>query len=121
MLQVLAASEADWTHILQLEPKTQTIDAETRTQVWRDALYAQYLDRQRADADTLQRNEQVEIPQSLEFIGLSGLSNELATKLQRKRPANLAEAERMEGMTPAALLLILAHCRKAERARGVGQ
>lgn len=116
LLQVLAASEADWTHILALEPKAQAIDSDTRTQVWRDALYAQYLDRQRADADTLVRNEQVVIPQSLEFARLSGLSNELATKLQRKRPANLAEAERMEGMTPAALLLILAHCRKADRA-----
>ena len=121
LLQVLAASEADWSHIFQLDPQTQTIDPETRDQVWRDALYAPYLDRQQAEADTLRRNEQVIVPPELDLASLSGLSSELLAKLQRRRPANLAEAERIEGMTPAALLLILAHCRKAERALAVGQ
>ncbi len=121
LLQVLAASEADWTHIFQLDAQTQAIDPETRDQVWRDALYAPYLDRQQAEADTLRRNEQVIVPPELDLASLSGLSSELLAKLQRRRPANLAEAERIEGMTPAALLLILAHCRKAERALAVGQ
>ena len=121
LLQVLAASEADWTHIFQLDAQTQAIDPETRNQVWRDALYAPYLDRQQAEADTLRRNEQVIVPPELDLASLSGLSSELLAKLQRRRPANLAEAERIEGMTPAALLLILAHCRKAERALAVGQ
>ena len=121
LLQVLAASEADWSHIFQLDPQTQAIDPETRNQVWRDALYAPYLDRQQAEADTLRRNEQVIVPPELDLASLSGLSSELLAKLQRRRPANLFEAERIEGMTPAALLLILAHCRKAERALAVGQ
>jgi tRNA uridine 5-carboxymethylaminomethyl modification enzyme len=121
VLQVLGGSESDWTSVLRLEPRVADLDPETLMQVWRDALYAPYLDRQRAEADRLQRNELVTIPAYLVFTGLAGLSNELVTKLERRKPANLAEAERIEGMTPAALLLILAHCRKAGQARAVGQ
>jgi tRNA uridine 5-carboxymethylaminomethyl modification enzyme len=106
-----------WDHITQLEPRAAMVDADTRLQVWRDALYAQYLHRQTAEAETLQRNEHIRIPADLEFSGLPGLSNELVAKLQRRRPASLAEAERIEGMTPAALLLILAHCRKSVHAK----
>jgi tRNA uridine 5-carboxymethylaminomethyl modification enzyme len=121
LLQVLAGAEVTWDHITQLEPRAATVDAGTRLQVWRDALYAQYLHRQTAEAETLQRNEHIRIPADLEFCGLPGLSNELVAKLQRRRPSSLAEAERIEGMTPAALLLILAHCRKSAQARAVAQ
>jgi tRNA uridine 5-carboxymethylaminomethyl modification enzyme len=117
LLQVLAGAEVTWDHITQLEPRAAMVDADTRLQVWRDALYAQYLHRQTAEAETLQRNEHIRIPADLEFSGLPGLSNELVAKLQRRRPASLAEAERIEGMTPAALLLILAHCRKSVHAK----
>ena len=120
LLQVLAFADTEWAQIEQLAPQMLTVDAETKDQVWRDALYAQYLHREKADADTLRRNELVRIPEDLDFANLPGLSNELAAKLQRRRPSNLAEAERIEGMTPAALLLVLAHCRKANAARAVG-
>jgi tRNA uridine 5-carboxymethylaminomethyl modification enzyme len=120
LLQVLAFADTEWAQIEQLAPQMLTVDAETKDQVWRDALYAQYLHREKADADTLRRNELVRIPEELDFANLPGLSNELAAKLQRRRPSNLAEAERIEGMTPAALLLVLAHCRKANAARAVG-
>jgi tRNA uridine 5-carboxymethylaminomethyl modification enzyme len=117
LLQVLAFAETEWHHIEQLEPRIRSASEETKAQVWRDALYAQYLHRQEADAATLQRAEAVRIPESLVFAGLPGLSNELVQKLERRRPTTLAEAERIEGMTPSALLLILAHCRKADHAR----
>jgi len=121
LLQVLAFADTEWAQIDQLAPEMVSFDDETKAQVWRDALYAQYLHREKADADTLRRNELQRIPAELDFTKLPGLSNELASKLQRRRPSNLAEAERIEGMTPAALLLVLAHCRKANAARAVGQ
>ena len=121
LLQVLAFADTEWAQIDQLAPEMAAFDDETKAQVWRDALYAQYLHREKADADTLRRNELQRIPAELDFTNLPGLSNELASKLQRRRPSNLAEAERIEGMTPAALLLVLAHCRKANAARAVGQ
>jgi tRNA uridine 5-carboxymethylaminomethyl modification enzyme len=121
LLQVLAFADTEWAQIDRLAPEMVSFDDETKAQVWRDALYAQYLHREKADADTLRRNELQRIPAELDFTNLPGLSNELASKLQRRRPSNLAEAERIEGMTPAALLLVLAHCRKANAARAVGQ
>ena len=121
LLQVLAFADTEWAQIERLAPALLSVDCETKAQVWRDALYAQYLHRERADAETLRSNERQQIPPELDFTNLPGLSNELATKLQRRRPSNLAEAERIEGMTPAALLLVLAHCRKANAARAVGR
>lgn len=86
-----------------------------RDQVAIDALYSQYLQRQEADAILLQREEEATIPADFDYDRLSGLSNELTAKLNRIRPANLAQAGRIEGMTPAAMTLILAHLRKAKR------
>ncbi|MBL9056776.1 MAG: tRNA uridine-5-carboxymethylaminomethyl(34) synthesis enzyme MnmG, partial [Rhodobacteraceae bacterium] len=65
----------------------------------------------------LRKDEEKRIPEDFNFTGLPGLSNELAAKLTRRRPANMADAARIEGMTPAALTLILAHLRK--RAAGI--
>jgi tRNA uridine 5-carboxymethylaminomethyl modification enzyme len=86
-----------------------------RSQVARDALYAQYLHRQQDEASALKREEAAEIPPEFDYSALHGLSNELTAKLERRRPANMAQAGRIEGMTPAALTLILAHLRKARR------
>jgi len=68
----------------------------------------------------LQREEAAEIPPDFDYGALSGLSAELTAKLRRVQPANLSQAARIEGMTPAALTLILAHLRKARRARVAG-
>jgi tRNA uridine 5-carboxymethylaminomethyl modification enzyme len=86
-----------------------------RRQVAIDALYAPYLERQDAEVQGLKRDEAFKIPEGVDFAGMVGLSSELKVKLQRRRPGNLAEAGQIEGMTPAALTLILAHCRKTGR------
>lgn len=80
-----------------------------------DALYAQYLHRQEMDAKLLQREEETSLPDDLNYSAMPGLSAELVLKLTRARPTTLAHAGRIEGMTPAALTLILAHLRKAQR------
>jgi tRNA uridine 5-carboxymethylaminomethyl modification enzyme len=91
------------------------LPAPVREQVWCDALYAQYADRQKADVDALRRDESRVIPAGIDYDSLSGLSGELSAKLKRIRPANLGQAGRIEGMTPAALTLVLAHVRRIER------
>ena len=100
----------------RLFPDFTALEKSVRDQVSTDALYAQYLRRQEDDARLLQREEDAEIPQAFDYNALSGLSSELTAKLKRIQPANLAQASRIEGMTPAALTLILAHLRKAQRA-----
>ncbi|TPQ49824.1 tRNA uridine-5-carboxymethylaminomethyl(34) synthesis enzyme MnmG [Prosthecomicrobium hirschii] len=81
-----------------------------------DAAYAVYLDRQRTDIEALRRDEAVAIPDGFAYEGLDGLSNECRQRLIEARPATLAQAARIEGVTPAALTLILAHVRKAAAA-----
>lgn len=81
-------------------------------QLEREALYAQYLDRQAKDVATLARDEDVSIPQHFSFSEISGLSNELKLKLMRAKPETLGQARVVEGMTPAALILILAKVRQ---------
>jgi tRNA uridine 5-carboxymethylaminomethyl modification enzyme len=88
-----------------------------REQVARDAMYARYADRQANDAEALRRDEALLIPVDFDYSELSGLSNELKAKLQRLRPASIAQAGRIEGMTPAALVLILAILKRNERRR----
>jgi tRNA uridine 5-carboxymethylaminomethyl modification enzyme len=80
-----------------------------------DARYAVYMDRQEASILAFKRDEAIAIPASLEFAAISGLSTEIRQKLQRHRPATLAQASRIDGITPAALMLVLAHIRKASR------
>ena len=81
-----------------------------------DARYAVYMDRQEASIVAFKKDEAIAIPASLDFAAISGLSNEIRQKLERHRPATLAQASRIDGITPAALMLVLAHVRKASRA-----
>lgn len=115
-LEVMAFPDVDEADILRLVPEFAAHDADIRRQIASDALYAQYLDRQQAEIRDLRKEEETPIPEDFVFGGLPGLSRELAGKLDRLRPRNLAEAGRIEGMTPAAMTLILAHVRKIARA-----
>lgn len=77
-----------------------------------EAAYAVYMDRQTADIVQTRREEARIIPSEFDFDALSGLSNELKQKLNSARPKNIAQASRIDGMTPAAISLLLAHLRK---------
>jgi len=112
---VLSLPDVTEDHIATLAPGFADFPPAIRQQTAADALYAQYLDRQSAEVKALQRDEAVEIPAEVDYTAMSGLSSELRVKLQRRRPSNLAEAARIEGVTPAALTLILAHVRRATR------
>ncbi len=77
-----------------------------------DAQYAVYLDRQRADVEAMRRDEGVALPDWLDYARIPGLSSELRQKLSAQRPATLAQAQAIEGMTPAATTLLLALVRR---------
>ncbi|MBY0397921.1 MAG: tRNA uridine-5-carboxymethylaminomethyl(34) synthesis enzyme MnmG, partial [Thermoleophilia bacterium] len=110
---LLAQPGASLDRLADAAPGIAALPPAIRRQIERDALYSGYLDRQRADADAIQRDEAVAIPAGFDYLSLSGLSSELRAKLHRHRPATLAEAGRIEGMTPAALTLLLAVAKKA--------
>ena len=114
---LLAFPDIEFNDLLGLEPELEAIEAPIRDQIAKDALYANYIERQKRDVEALQRDEAHEIPANFDYHGLEGLSNELSSKLTAARPRTLAQAGRVEGVTPAALTLILAKLRQAARAK----
>lgn len=80
-----------------------------------EAGYSVYMERQASDIRSARRDEALEIPDSFNFDIMSSLSNELKLKLRRAQPRTIAQAAKIEGMTPAAVTLLLALVRKAER------
>ncbi len=85
-----------------------------------DAKYEVYLSRQTADVESYRRDESVVLPDDIDYAALPGLSNEARYKLQTHRPRTIGQAERIDGITPAALTLLVAHVRRNGRksARG---
>lgn len=119
-MSVLSFPDATFATASDVCPEYASLSPEIQIQIWRDALYAQFSVRQKADAEALRRDEMLEIPHDIDFTALSGLSAELAAKLKAVRPANLLQAGRIEGMTPAALMLIHARIRRKLRERAAG-
>lgn len=96
----------------KLWPQLRSIERGVVEAVEIEAAYAVYMDRQTADIVQTRREEERLIPAEFDFAVLSGLSNELKQKLSLARPKNIAQASRIDGMTPAAISLLLAHLRK---------
>ncbi len=113
--ELLAGADVDIETLMAIDTTFPTLDAETRKQTKIDATYAQYEDRQRREALALKRDEQVGLPRDFDYSALSGLSKELQGKLAATRPDTIAAAARIEGMTPAALSLLIASSRRASR------
>jgi tRNA uridine 5-carboxymethylaminomethyl modification enzyme len=85
-----------------------------------EALYAPYEARQEAELARLRNDETLGIPRGFPFTKVEGLSSELVEKLSTARPADLAQASRIEGMTPSAMLLLSAAIRRGGRVRDGG-
>jgi tRNA uridine 5-carboxymethylaminomethyl modification enzyme len=113
--ELLAFPDVTFDTVLAMDPAFAAVDSATRCQLERDALYANYIERQERDVAAMARDEAQAIPENFDYGALSGLSHELRQKLTAARPATLAQAGRVEGMTPAALTLILARVRQARR------
>lgn len=116
-MEVLAFPDVTARDLEMLIPALTDTPAEIQEQLEIEALYKTYVDRQQRDADALRRDENMLIPDALAYAEIGGLSNELRGKLDRVRPRTLAQAGRIDGMTPAALALILTRIRHDDRLR----
>ncbi|GAA4658223.1 tRNA uridine-5-carboxymethylaminomethyl(34) synthesis enzyme MnmG [Bartonella pachyuromydis] len=96
-------------------PQLKSIDSKTVETLEIEAQYAVYLEKQAQDIAVLQRDEGLEIPSSLDIQSISGLSNELKTKIQENSPRSIADAQKIDGMTPAALSLIITYIQRQRR------
>lgn len=115
--QLLAFPDIGFNQLVMLNSSLADIDPASRVQLEKDALYANYIERQKRDVEMMKRDEAQEIPSNFNFSAIDGLSNELKSKLIKFQPSNLAQASRVDGMTPAALTLILAKLRAEKRGK----
>jgi tRNA uridine 5-carboxymethylaminomethyl modification enzyme len=99
--------------IARIWPEFTALDGKIAEQLETDAKYAVYLDRQAADVERFRRDEAADLPESMDYGVIHGLSNELRQKLGQVRPRTLGQANRIDGMTPAALALVALHARRA--------
>ena len=113
--QLLSFPEIGFEDLVAVNGQLSEIDENTRDQLSKDALYTNYIERQQRDVDAMKRDENLLISQDFDYQPLDGLSNELKAKLQAARPQNLAQAARVDGMTPAAITLLLAKLRQAQK------
>ena len=114
-MALLAYPDIDFEDLVRLEPSLETVPSFVREQLEIDARYAGYLARQQKDIDTVRRDEDVRLGSRIVYAEVSGLSNELRSKLETVLPETLGQAGRIDGMTPAALALILAHVKGRRR------
>jgi tRNA uridine 5-carboxymethylaminomethyl modification enzyme len=117
--QLLSYPEVSLDHILSVWPELLNYGGRVLNAASVDAAYAVYLDRQQQDIAQRQKEEARVIPADFDYGMLGGLSNELKQKLERVRPPSIGHAERIEGMTPAAIALLLSHLRRGEAVRPV--
>lgn len=92
-------------------------DAKVAEQVEIGVKYAGYLDRQREEIERQQRHENTAIDATFDYASVRGLSAEVQQKLERVRPQTIGQAQRIPGMTPAAISLLLVHLERARRSR----
>jgi len=97
-------------------PRLGDFPAKILEQLEVDAKYHVYLSRQAADIEAFRRDESLTLPAGLDYAGVKGLSNEARQKLSAIRPQTIGQAGRIDGMTPAALTLLVAHVRGSARA-----
>jgi tRNA uridine 5-carboxymethylaminomethyl modification enzyme len=101
--------------ITKVWPRLAELPAKVAEQIEIDAKYEVYLSRQAADIAAFRRDESFELPADFDYTALPGLSNEMKQKLQTHRPRTIGHASRIDGVTPAALTLLVAHVRRGKK------
>ena len=89
-------------------------DAQAAEQVEIQLKYSGYIERQKTEIEQMRRQENTRLPDGFDYSQVSGLSNELKLKLGQQRPETLAQASRIQGMTPAAISLLLVYLKKRQ-------
>jgi tRNA uridine 5-carboxymethylaminomethyl modification enzyme len=117
-LDLLKRPGIDYARLLSLPSLAPAVaDADVAEQVEIGTKYSGYLDRQRDEIARQQRQETTAIPAAFDFAAVHGLSAEVRQKLERVRPETVGQAQRIPGMTPAAISLLLVHLARANRSQ----
>jgi tRNA uridine 5-carboxymethylaminomethyl modification enzyme len=101
--------------VARIWPRFGALSPKIAEQLEIDAKYAVYLSRQAADVESYRRDESVVLPEDIDYATLPGLSNEVRNKLEMHKPRTIGHAGRLDGITPAALTLLVAHLRRGRK------
>jgi tRNA uridine 5-carboxymethylaminomethyl modification enzyme len=118
-LDALSLADFNFTHIAELSTSDVAGDQSIQLQVKNDALYANYIARQAKDIAAMERDEAHVLPRDMDYRLVIGLSNEIVQKLQHSQPHDIAQAGRIEGMTPAALMLVVSWLKRQNATKSV--
>ncbi|NVK02427.1 MAG: tRNA uridine-5-carboxymethylaminomethyl(34) synthesis enzyme MnmG [Oceanospirillaceae bacterium] len=106
--------EMTYADLAEVKPSEREVALDVAEQVEIQIKYSGYIDRQRDDIEQLRKHENTELPEDFDYAQVGGLSNELKFKLEAVRPVSIAQANRIQGMTPAAISLLLIHLKKRQ-------
>lgn len=117
---LLSYPNVGWAELEDIWPVLKDIEPEIREQLEIDALYSGYMGRHEADIAAFRKDEQLELPKSLDYAQVGSLSNEIRQKLEQVNPVTLGEAARIPGVTPAAVVALLRYVKKPPKKTGRG-
>lgn len=113
--ELLAFPGMRFEDIESLDDRFTAVSESDRRQLETEALYSNYIERQQKDIEALERDENHLIPNHFDYDQIAGLSNELKEKLKKVSPSSIAQAARIDGITPAALSLLLVSIKRSTR------
>lgn len=116
-LDALTLSDFTFDNLAVLAPTLQLPDHSIKTQIKNDALYANYIRRQEKDILAISKDEALKIPHDTIYGSIGGLSTEMRQKLEQARPNSIAQARRIDGMTPAAILVLVGHLNRQQSSK----
>jgi len=115
-LDLLAYPDIDISKLTPVWPELEALSGQQSTYLKTHATYAGYLERQARDIEAFRRDAGLRIPVDLKYEAIGGLSNEVRQKLLAAKPETLGQASNLEGVTPGALMAVLAYLKKQNRA-----
>ncbi len=118
VMSLLSYRNITWNDLAVIWPELNDITLDIREQVEIDALYAGYMDRHDADIEAFRKDENLILPEGLDYSEIGSLSNEVRQNIERVRPNTLGEASRIPGVTPAAVIALLRHVKKGVKKSG---
>jgi tRNA uridine 5-carboxymethylaminomethyl modification enzyme len=105
--QILKRSGLDYSVVDALDPSPEALTDRVKQQVEIELKYEGYISRQLSEIEKFRNMERIRIPEGLSYAGIPGLSSELKEKLWAVKPESLGQASRIDGMTPAAISVIM--------------
>ena len=109
---LLSYNHISFEDICKIWPQLKETDPMILEQIETEALYSGYLERQEEDILSFKKEEQMTIPESFDYDPIPSLSTEIKLKLKQVKPATIGSASRIQGMTPAAMVTLMAHVKK---------